>query len=237
MQDDRANEAGRIGLDLGNTSKETLELFVEEAADPSIFKEILESNKSRPDVIRLLYEHGNTPDDVRSEAAEALKLPVLSSTQVAEVKKKSHAVRPPEPEEARMNRLTKKVGSLSVSEKIKLALKGGGEARGILIRDSNKLVVLSVLDNPKITESEIEAVARNRSVMEDALRVITKNREWMKNYSVQLALTNNPKTPVPITIKLVPYLKKKDIQMLEKNKNVPEAVRATARKFAKASKG
>ena len=49
---------------------------------------------------------------------------------------------------------------LSISERIRLAQKGGSQARNVLKNDSNKLVILAVLHNPKVTDSEIEAMAR-----------------------------------------------------------------------------
>jgi hypothetical protein len=76
----------------------------------------------------------------------------------------------------------------------------------------------------------VELVAHSRNIPEEALRTIHKNREWMKNYSINLALVNNPKTPPGIGITLVSSLRLKDIEILEKNKNVPEAIRAIAKK-------
>ena len=66
---------------------------------------------------------------------------------------------------------------LSISERIRLAQKGGSQARNVLKNDSNKLVILAVLHNPKVTDSEIEAMARNRSIIEDALRLIGKSKD------------------------------------------------------------
>jgi Asp-tRNA(Asn)/Glu-tRNA(Gln) amidotransferase B subunit len=125
---------------------------------------------------------------------------------------------------------------LTVGEKIALALRGGREVRSILCKDSNKEVVLSVIKNPKVTDSEAELIAHSRNIPEEALRIISKNREWMKNYNVVLALVNNPKTPTGIAMNLVPGLKKKDLATLEKNKNVPEAVRVIAKKLVSAKK-
>lgn len=223
-----------IGLDLANTSLETLELFVEEASDPTIFKEILDSNRTRPEAVRLLVDNANTPEEVRAEAARVLSVPVPTETEVAVIKKRSAEQRAREIQERqREERLVNRVKKLTVSEKIKFAMKGNSEVRGILSKDTNKFVVLAVIDNPRITDPEIEAMARNRHIIDDALREIAKKREWMKNYQVQFALANNPKTPVGISMKIVPGLKKRDLQGLEKNKNVPEAVRVTARKFVK----
>ena len=63
--------------------------------------------------------------------------------------------------------------------------------RAVLIRDPNKLVALSVLSSPKLTETEVEAFARMGSVGEDVLRTIARTRTWMKNYTVVLALAKN----------------------------------------------
>lgn len=227
-------EAKALELDLRNTSKETLEVFIEESTDADLFKEILVKNQDREDVIRLLYEHPNTPDEVRKNAASALNLPVVRSEAEYQALRKSLAEQ--KAQEIQQERLIRKIGKMSVSEKIKLAMKGGSEARGILLKDSNKLVVMSVLDNPRITDKEIEAIARSRSIFEDALRAVARNREWMKSYSIQVAMITNPKTPPGISMQYVPYMKKKDLSMLEKNKNVPEVLRTTAKKLLKQTK-
>jgi predicted transcriptional regulator len=137
-------------------------------------------------------------------------------------------------EQQEKERFAQKVQNLNISEKVKLAIKGGKDARSILIKDSNKQVMLSVLENPQLTISEVENTAKNRSALEEALRIISKNREWMKQYSVIMALVTNPKTPPAISMRLVPRLKKKDIKLLEKNKGVSEAVRVMAKKTMKA---
>ena len=226
-------DSSMIALDLASTSKETIELFMEESADDKVFEEIFDSNQSRPEVIRLLYEHSNTPDEIRAKAASALSLPVPTTEEVKKSREQAELKKQEQPKEKRKEKLALRVQKLTVSEKVKFAMKGSGEVRGVLIRDSNKQVILSVLANPKITDSEIEAVARNRSILEDALRVIAKKKEWTKNYSIKLALVQNSKTPVGLAMKFVSTLKKKDLKQLEKNKNVTEGVRALAKKMTK----
>jgi hypothetical protein len=211
-----SQEPKSIGLDFSATSKETIELFV------------LESNRMRPEIVKLLLDHPNTPDEVRRQAAQTLNMPVPRSENLALARRREAEQRAREIQE---QRLVKRVQKLTVSEKIKLAMKGGSEIRGILSRDTNKLVILAVLDNPKITDPEVEAMARSRSILEDALRVIAKNREWSKNPAIQYALVHNPKTPPGISVRYVPYMKKRDLKLLEKNKNVSDAVRVAAKKF------
>jgi hypothetical protein len=96
---------------------------------------------------------------------------------------------------------------------------------------------MTVLDNPKLTESEIEAVARSRTISDEALRKITKKREWMKTYSVILALVMNPKTPPGIVLPLLSEVKTRDLGIIEKNKNVAEGIRSAAKRLYRARKG
>jgi hypothetical protein len=123
-----------------------------------------------------------------------------------------------------------KLANMTVPQKVKAAMKGTREMRGVLIRDPNKLVSLSVLSSPKLTESEVEAFARMGSVAEDVLRTIARNRAWMKNYLVVLALVKNAKTPVAISMNLMSRLNDGDMKRLSTDRNVPEPLRIAARK-------
>ena len=120
---------------------------------------------------------------------------------------------------------------MTVAEKIKLALRGNKDARAILIRDPNKLIRRLVFLNPRISDGEVLAVARNRSADDDLIRVITERREWMKNYQIRLALATNPKTPLVIALKQIRTLDERDIRQIAKSRNVPQTVAAQARRI------
>jgi hypothetical protein len=123
------------------------------------------------------------------------------------------------------------LSSLSIMQRMKLAMKGTKAQRAQLIRDSNKLVAAAVLGSPKLTESEVEAFAKMANVTEEVLRTIAMNRTWVKNYGVVAGLTRNPKTPPGISMQMVQRLNERDLKMLAIDRNVPEAVRLAARKF------
>jgi hypothetical protein len=123
-----------------------------------------------------------------------------------------------------------RLAAMSVPEKVKMAMNGTREMRAILIRDPNKLVALSVLSGPKVSDTEVEGYARMGSVAEDVLRAIAMRRSWMKNYHVLLALVKNAKTPVAITLTLLSRLREGDLKRLSTDRNVPEALRISARK-------
>jgi hypothetical protein len=121
--------------------------------------------------------------------------------------------------------------AMGMAEKLKLALRGNKDARTILLRDGSKLIRRFVLQNPRISDTEVIAVARNRSADEDMVRTIAERREWMRNYQVRLALAGNPKTPLVIAIRQVSSLDDRDLRTLAKSKNVPQAVAAQARRL------
>ena len=117
---------------------------------------------------------------------------------------------------------------MTVAEKIQFALKADKEARSILFKDSNRQVALAVLGSPKLTEEEVVMMSQSRNVSEEVLRVISKNRQWMKNYSIALGLVNNPKTPIGVALAQLSRLKQQDLNSLARNKSVSEALRSGA---------
>jgi len=120
---------------------------------------------------------------------------------------------------------------MPVSEKIKMALTGDKEWRTLLIREANKMVNSSVLKNPRITEGEVLAVAKNRSSNEELIRIILLNREWLKNYEMKKALVCHPRTPLQKAMRFMAYLTEKDIKDLAKSRNVSQAIVNNARRM------
>ena len=120
------------------------------------------------------------------------------------------------------------IKDLPVPDKVKLAMGGDKEARSILIKDSNKQVQEAVLDSPRITEPEIVAIANSRNVGEEILRKIATSREWMKNYQIRLGLANNPKTPLPLGLRIIGTLMISDLKRLSKSKGVSSVLTAAA---------
>jgi hypothetical protein len=123
-----------------------------------------------------------------------------------------------------------RIQKMRVSERIALALKGDKEARALLIKDANKLVQLAVIGSPRISDPEVAAISKNRSVHDEVLRRIAASKAWLKKYEIRLNLVQNAKTPLPISMKLLITLNDKDLAALAKSKNVPTAIAALARK-------
>lgn len=132
-----------------------------------------------------------------------------------------------------LNRIIK----MGVKDRVKLGMKGDREARNILIRDPNKLVSSAVINNPRITEQEVERISQMKSVSEDILRQIAMNRQWGRVYNIQLNLAKNPRTPIGNSMSIMNRLQLRDLLGLQKDRNVPEAVRRHALRLVNARTG
>jgi hypothetical protein len=136
-----------------------------------------------------------------------------------------------EPDVARRQTLIQRIAQMTVAQRVQYAIKGGSDARRTLIRDPNKVVQRAVLASPRLTDQEVEAFASMSSLTDEILRLIAGNRNFRKNYVVVRNLINNPKTPLDVTLHILPMLNAQDLKRLTMNKNVPETLRTTAFKL------
>src|SRR5262249_22295309 len=132
------------------------------------------------------------------------------------------------PEEA----LWKRIHMMTVSEKVKLALKGNKDARAILLRDANKIIPRLVLQNPRISEDEILMLSKDRNTDEEVLRMIAESRDWTNIYAVRAALVENARTRVGVALRLLVTLAEREIMRLAKSKNVPNVIATQARRIS-----
>lgn len=228
----------QIPFDLSAVSENVIEvLLLDSFTETSLFNEIIESNIHRPEILTFLMNHPLTPEGARQLAAETLNLPVPA------VKKEvvsEHTASDQERESLRQRKtqsLLQTIQGLKMGEKLQLALRGSHEIRSILLRDTNPQIIGAVLNNPKITDTEIELLAKQKTTSIDIIREIARKKEWTKNYLITYALVSNSKTPIGIALKHINILRIKDLAKLEKDKNVPDAIRVNAKKLIEARKG
>jgi len=130
--------------------------------------------------------------------------------------------------------LIRRIMLMKVKDRMKLGMKGDREARSILIRDSNKVVAQAVINNPRITDQEVEAIASMRTISDEVLRLIAMNRAWARQYPIIHNLARNPRTPLPTAINILQRLYTKDLKTLGQNRNVSDAVRRQAMRLTTA---
>jgi hypothetical protein len=129
------------------------------------------------------------------------------------------------------------INELSVPAKIRLATLGNAFQRGALIRDPLRVVYMATIKSPAVTEFEAQNYAGNPNLPDDVLRFVASKREWTKLYGTKYALCKNPKTPITEAMRLMPFLREKDLVILTKSKGVASAVVAQARKLMMQRRG
>jgi hypothetical protein len=129
------------------------------------------------------------------------------------------------------------IQTCNTGKKIKLALKGNKEARMLLIKDANKVISSAVIKNARVTDGEILTACQNKSINDEILRLICMKAEWVKHYSIQFALANNPKTPFQTALRFTRMLTVNDLKKLSKNKNVPGQIQKIAKELYENKRG
>ncbi len=184
--------------------------------------------------LREALTRSSTPSEARPATAETKELdasstePALGYSEPTPNSQGQQAPAGVAETDPRRETLLQRIASMTVPQKARLALMGSQEERLVLIRDPNRVVVRSVIQSPKLSDSEVEYFAAMRNVQEEALRIISKNRAFMKNPGVIRALVFNPRSPIDVSLPLIKLLKDRDLKLLTMDKNVPDAVRNSA---------
>lgn len=223
----------QLPLDLEHCSPLALRAVIQDVRTPAhILDGIAQVYSDDEDILRDLVLCPNLDETtlafIALTASDEVKS-FISGTRVIEVDVGEHpAVEEAGGKKKRLN-TQQLVLKMSMSQKLKLAMSGAKEARGLLIRESSKLIALAVLSNPRLTVGEVEFFAKSTNLSEDVIRKIGNNAEWSKKNTVVSALVNNPKTPVGISLGFINRLSERELGILEKSRNIPQPVRTAAR--------
>lgn len=117
---------------------------------------------------------------------------------------------------------------MNVSQRLRLASKASRLERQVLLRDNSPQVLMGLLTNPRIDEQEVRELVRSPYAASGVLQHVAKDRRWSNSYEIRLALVKSPKTPTPLAQRLLPTLRKPDLQALAKSPNVREAIKGAA---------
>jgi hypothetical protein len=133
--------------------------------------------------------------------------------------------------------LLQRLAGMRVVERVQMGLKGNREERMALIRDPCKVVQRAVLTSSRLTDREVETFAAMASLSDEVLRMIAMNRKFQRNYAVVRNLMNNPKTPLDLTLHMLPSITAPDLKKLATNKNISDPLRTAAMRLQVQRKG
>ncbi len=227
---------------------------------PPNLQDVLVTNQARllaaPVIVERLFENPQLSTDIRRRADEFVEEFFLKKEREEEEAARAHAAAgelssqptlPLEDEAVEVGEdtatrmaleagddesrsLFARLSTMTVAAKVKLAYKGNKEERMFLVRDNNRLVAAAVLKSPKTREADVEAITKMKNVSEDVLRIIAFRKDWMRKYSILHSIVKNPRSPIEVTLPLISRLTALDQKTLAGDRNVPEAVRMSARR-------
>ena len=185
----------------------------------------LDRLSSSPALVAALMHSASLTADQQQQLEE------LSRTTTEGVEAFALAAAEAEPDPEKRITLLQRLSKMRVAERVQMALKGNREERMALIRDSCKVVQRAVLQSARLTDREVEGFAAMANLTDDILRLIGSNRKFRKNYTIMKNLMFNPKTPVDLTLHMLPSINAMDLKNLSTNKNVPETLRTSANRL------
>lgn len=121
-----------------------------------------------------------------------------------------------------------RVRAMSYAEKIILAAKADRSERAVLIQENDGQVLYYLLKNPRITTEEVLRIARMTSISAAVADQIAKTTQWSSNQEIRSAIVNNPRTPTPLALKLLPTLPEPEIRQIAKSTGVSQALKQAA---------
>ncbi len=124
-----------------------------------------------------------------------------------------------------------RVKKMSMNEKMMLAPKADKLERAALLKDLNPSVARLIIRNPRITDQEINRIAKDVGTPADVIDAIGKNRKWIQNPEIKNSIVRNPRTPSRLALRQLSLLSTKELSLIAKSQHVRDNVKREALKL------
>ncbi|MFZ2198898.1 MAG: hypothetical protein WAV13_14260, partial [Thermodesulfovibrionales bacterium] len=114
---------------------------------------------------------------------------------------------------------------ISRDENLRLASASDSEELWKLVRDSSPDTVLNAISNKNLNEDMAVFIAKKKNLAPEVFGMLATDIRFKGSYKLALAICNNPKTPIKITLSLLKYLRIFDLGDITKNQNIPISIR------------
>jgi hypothetical protein len=120
---------------------------------------------------------------------------------------------------------------LTLGERKSLARRPNRRSFEKLLNDPHPLVIRQLLQNPKLTESDVIRLVAHRPARREALAEIAQLPRWLSRPRVRLALLLNPGTPPHIAVPLLCACTRGELREVLESADTALFLRATAREL------
>lgn len=119
---------------------------------------------------------------------------------------------------------------MSTPEKMKLARRGGVDARRLVLKDRNPALQIHLLKNPGLSGKEVASLIRAGGANASFIRRLAQRKDLMSSPSLVEALVKYPGTPIPLAVKLVGRLNLDVVRRIAKRGKLRMPIVKAARK-------
>lgn len=127
-----------------------------------------------------------------------------------------------------------RIALLNVAQRVRLAMLGSRGDRQVLIKDSNKIVMRAVIRSPAVSDTEAMMYAGIKSLPEEVVGYLARNKKWIRHYQMKKLLIYNPKTPIGDAIRFLNFMRPGDLKSIAMSRSLPGPVAKAASQMLKA---
>jgi len=113
-------------------------------------------------------------------------------------------------------------------ERARHATRANKVERAIMMRDTEPSVLLFLLRNPNLTRAEVIEMTKLKTLNHQIITKILSNKVWAQIEELRYNLAVNPKTPLPISMKILPSLNAKHVREMAKNQSLRAQLKQAA---------
>lgn len=178
-----------------------------------------------------------TPEQQAAADAAFRESAAVAATEVVEeIDELPDHVEPPtlEEEPYRNHSTAGRIALLNIAQRVRLAMLGSRGDRQVLIKDSNKIVMRAVIRSPAVSDTEAMMYAGIKSLPEEVVGFIARNKKWIRHYQMKKLLIYNPKTPIGDSIRFLNFMRPGDLKAIGMSRSLPGPVAKAASNMLKA---
>ncbi len=202
---------------------EAMALLRNRSLHPDLISTLLGSGRIAPrgDALLAVVRHPGTP--VRFARMLLATLPWTALAQIA-LDGRTPAVLRRDAEET----LRQRIRGLSTGERIALARRAPSGVVRDLRRGADARVLGALLENPRLPVGEAADLASDPATPREILARLGERSPWCDRQEIRRAIVGNPRTPVPVALRLLRGMREAELAHLTGDADTPRIVRVGA---------
>lgn len=124
--------------------------------------------------------------------------------------------------------LMRRLPRLAVGERIAIARRASGEVAAALARDREPRVIAALLENPRVVEGDVVALAGDPEATPRVLDLVARDGRFGPRYAVRAALARNARAPLRAIFAILPTLRRPELEAVVATGELASIVRHRA---------